>query len=384
MRIAIDARWITEEPSGIGQYTTNLIRYLSQHPNDSNIYFLIFSRKEVFERLEKELNLRERQNFKPVFVSYDVFSLLGQVKLPLLFRKIKIDLFHSTNFMIPLFSSKTKLVTTIHDLIPFLFPEYAPKSKKSRFYFLYRFLMQCIIKKVDHIFVDSKNSHKDLIENFKQAEKKASILTFGIDPSFTSQKTSQSHFSIQGKLTLKSPFILYVGRQDPYKNLLHLVKVFKELSKKIENLSLVIAGSKDKRYPELWQTISALGLDSKVILTGFLSQDDLVELYKKAAVLALPSRYEGFGLPLLEAMSCNVPVIASNTASIPEIVGDAGLLLDPDDAQGWIETISRLLKDDILKRELIEKGQQRLLLFNWEKTIKQLLLEYAKICPKRK
>ncbi len=382
MRIAIDARWITKESSGIGQYTTNLIRYLSKHSNHSNTYFLIFSKREIFEKLSLELNLKEKENFKPIFISYDVFSFLGQIKLPFLLNRMKIDLFHSTNFMIPLFSLKTKVVATIHDLIPFLFPEYAPRSKKSRFYFFYSFLMQCIIKKVNHIFVDSKNSYNDLIQNFKKADKKTSILTFGIDPSFNSQETSQPQFSIQKKLSLEGPFILYVGRQDPYKNLIHLVKVFKELSKDFDNLSLVIAGSRDERYPELWQTISALKLDSKVILTGFLSQNDLVHLYKKASVLALPSRYEGFGLPLLEAMSCGVPVVASNAASIPEIVGDAGILLDADDVGKWVESISCLLKDESLRLKLIEKGYQRLSLFNWEKTIEQLLLEYEKICQR--
>lgn len=379
MNIALDARWIIEEPSGIGQYTINLIRYLAQRPKDENRYFLFFSSKKISETINQELHLETKKNFQTVFIPYSVFSPLGQILLPLKLKRLKINLFHSPNFMIPLLAFKVKLVITVHDLIPFLFPEYAPRSKKSRYHFFYRLLMRFIVKRVDHVFTDSENSYQDMIKNFENAKWKTSVLTLGPDPSFHSWKVSKTGQTLRKKLNIEGRILLYVGRQDPYKNLVELVKIFHALTKRFSDISLVIAGPLDTRYPELGEIISKLGLESKVILTGFLSQDELISLYHEAAMLLLPSLYEGFGLPILEAFCCGVPVIASNTASIPELVGDAGLLVCPRDREAWIQSISHLLQDEILRQKFIQRGYKRQPLFTWENTIENLLKQYEKV-----
>lgn len=374
MKIGIDARWIIEEASGIGQYTLNLIRHIARKDR-KNEYFLFFQNPNILSGIKSELKSYSAQNFHFILVSYGVFSIQNQIFLPFKLAALKVEVFHSTNFMIPLYGFKTKYGVTIHDLIPFLFPEFAPRSKKSRFYFIYKMLMKRIVKKASFILVDSTHSSNDLTGNFSKAAGKTSVLTFGIDPSFQDFLHTSSE-GIRTKLGVFNKIILYVGRQDPYKNLMQLIKIFADVLKRGIDSTLVIAGSKDKRYPEIQTLIESLGLNKKVIMTGYLSQADLVCLYREASVLALPSLYEGFGLPLLEAMASGIPVIASNKASVPEVVGDAGVLLNPDSSSEWIDQIILLLNDAGKRQNLIEKGRKRLSFFSWEKAADEAVRIY--------
>ncbi|MBI1871732.1 MAG: glycosyltransferase family 4 protein [Chlamydiae bacterium] len=378
MRIGIDARWITKEPSGIGQYTIQLIKHLILH-DSQNEYFLFFSRREIEHRVSQEFSIGEKKNFHVVSFPYSVFSLRSQIFLPLKLRFLKIDLFHSTNFMTSLLTFQTRQIITVHDLIPFLFPEFAPRSKKSRYYKIYRFLLKMILKKVDHVFLDSEHSYRDLIRYFPSMESKASVLTFGIDSSFKRGTPSESKIGIRERFGIEGPILLYVGRQDPYKNLMNLVKIFHQLLPNKPNAVLILAGPEDVRYPELRELIRRLNLEKKVLVTGFLSQEELVRLYQEATFFLLPSLYEGFGLPILEAFACGVPVIASKVASIPEVVGEAGVLLDPQNEGAWVDAISNLLKCKEEREFLIQKGFEQLKNFSWDKAVDQVLKNYADI-----
>jgi len=377
MRIGIDARWIIEEPSGIGQYTLNLIRHLARK-DSKNEYFLFFQNEKIAKRIKEELRSYSERTLHFILVSYGVFSIKNQIFLPWKLRSLRIDVFHSTNFMIPLFGFGTKYGVTIHDLIPFLFPEFAPRSKKSRFYRIYQCLMKRIVKKAAFILVDSNHSAKDLTENFSKARDKTFVMTFGIDPSFQSSMENSSSAGIREKLGIHNQIILYVGRQDPYKNLMSLIRIHKNVLEKGTDATLVIAGSRDDRYPEITSLIAELQLQGKVKITGYLSQRDLVSLYREASLLALPSLYEGFGLPVLEAMASGIPVIASNKASIPEVMGDAGILLNPDSHPQWVDAIIQLLTNSEIRQNFIEKGRQRLSLFSWEKAAERAVSIYER------
>ena len=373
MRIGIDARWIIKESSGIGQYTKNLIRYLSRH-DFQNQYYIFFNEREMESQVWGELGLHKKENFHSIVVLYSVFSLKNQIFMPCSIRRLNLDVFHSTNFMIPLFARRVKTISTIHDLIPFLFPQYAPQSKKSRFYWIYKILMYCIVRRADHIFVDSNHSLKDLDRSFKESRNKTSVLMFGIDPSFADKLENTGKNEV--------PYILYVGRQDPYKNIIFLIRVFQKVQMKYDPIQLIIAGAEDKRYPEIRRTIENLGLKGKVIITGFLKQKDLVGLYQKAKIFVLPSLYEGFGLPILEAFSAGVPVVASCVASIPEIAGDAAVLIGPEEEGKWVEEIVDLLDHHDKVLQLRAKGFERLKCFQWEKTIQELMVHYEEILKK--
>jgi len=165
MKIGIDARWIMEESSGIGQYTLNLLRFLSQ-ADSRDLYFIFFSNRELLKTIDRDLGLTVKGNFYIILVPYGVFSLRNQIFLPVKLRRLRLDVFHSTNFMIPLAAFGVKLAVTIHDLIPLLFPEFAPRSRKSRFYVVYCLLMYTIIKRVRLILVDSQNSYQDMVRRF--------------------------------------------------------------------------------------------------------------------------------------------------------------------------------------------------------------------------
>jgi glycosyltransferase involved in cell wall biosynthesis len=182
----------------------------------------------------------------------------------------------------------------------------------------------------------------------------------------------------------KGPIILYVGRRDPYKNILGLIDIFHQLLNYSPNASLVLAGPEDLRYPQIQEHIEKLGLrgNGKVLMTGYLSQDDLVRLYRSATVLVLPSFYEGFGLPILEAFSCGIPVVASRISSIPELVQDAGILLDPKNTDDWVQAIDQLIKNQDLREKFVKRGYERLEDFSWQKAVKQLLHQYEETFQK--
>ncbi|MBI1883353.1 MAG: glycosyltransferase family 4 protein [Chlamydiae bacterium] len=378
MKIAIDARWIIEKPSGIGQYTINMIRFLMKE-NKTDEYFLFFSNKKIMKETCEILEIFQDPFFHLVLFPHGVFSLSSQIFLPLHLKKLKIDIFHSPNFMIPLFTFGTRLGVTLHDLIPFLFPHFAPRSKKSRFYKLYRLLMFWIVKRVHHVFVDSEHSYQDLVSHFPNTLQKTSVLKFGIDPSFEKSEPSSD---VEKKLNLTHPMILCVGRQDPYKNLMGLVKIFHRLLTKLPHASLVLAGPCDERYPELFSLIQELGLEKKVILTDFLSQAELVGLYQLADLFVMPSLYEGFGLPVLEAFSAGVPAVVSNRASLPEVAGEAGILLDPQDSGKWVETLEHVLKNEEMRKEMIKKGYAQLKKFSWETAAQGLIKTYEELVKK--
>jgi len=154
----------------------------------------------------------------------------------------------------------------------------------------------------------------------------------------------------------------------------------RQVARKREDAVLVLAGPPDERYPELACLIHESGMDGRVKMTGFLSQDELVELYNEAALLVLPSFYEGFGLPILEAFACGTPVVASRAASIPELVEDAGVLLDPKDTQRWVDEICRLLEDEVRRNSLIQRGYERLRAFSWPEAAKNILKMYEGLC----
>lgn len=377
MRIVIDGRWIIREPSGISHYTLNLVRALARRDPHSE-YFLLFQDQSIANEIMNSRDLCTCSNLSPVRVRSSVFSALSQFEVPMLLRKLKADIFHSTNFMAPLVVFGTRLVVTIHDLIPFLFPHFAPRSKKSRFYPAYRLLMQWIVRRADAIIVDSSNSYLDLSGSFPRAAAKTSVIPFGVDPSFHSGSEERSG-RIRRRWDLDGEIILYVGRQDPYKNVAGLIEIFSRVVRKRPGARLVIAGAEDPRYCEISRAIQDLNLADKVVVTGFLRQEELVDLYREASCVVLPSLYEGFGLPVLEAFTIGAPVVASNAASIPEIAGEAALLLDPKKPELWDDAIVQVLSDPRMRGSLVERGKARARSFSWEIAAGKILEIYRRL-----
>jgi glycosyltransferase involved in cell wall biosynthesis len=344
MKIAIDARWIFPEISGIGAYTRELIRHLAL-VDPENTYILLFDHPGVRDRTLRETGVGSASNVLVEMVPYGVFSWRSQALLPRLLSARGVDVYHSTNYMVPLrllpaAARAPKMVVTIHDVIPLLFPDHAPRSKKARLFLLYRWIMRRIAAIADTIVTDSRASAADVVKHLRIPGARAGrvkAIYCGVSPRFHPPEARRA----KGGVEIRE--LLYVGRSDPYKNLGTLVRAFAQARRECPfPLHLTLSGSPDARYPEAPVLTRELGLEREVTWTGYVSDDALLALYQRADVMVHPSRYEGFGLQVAEAMACGVPVICSNAGSLPEVVGDAAITLPPDDVGSGLNVVPRL------------------------------------------
>lgn len=325
MRVAIDCRWIFPKISGIGKYTENLINGLKKNNSNSNCIFL-----------------------QAPLVTYSPFSLKNQIFLPRLLNKLGVDLYHSSNFMISLFiPKKIKVVITIHDLIPFLFPHYTPAAKKTRFNRFFRWILKKAVNRADKIIAVSRCTGKDIVKFLGVDKNKVHVVYNCVDGEY--QKPN--HYN-------HNSYILFVGRRDPYKNLVGLIRAYARLVRdfKITN-KLLIVGEPDPRYPEPEIIADELNLREEIDFRGYVEKSELVKIYRNASVLVLPSLYEGFGLPVVEAMACGVPVIVSNTPALVEITGGNGIYIDPDDTDGLVRAMRDILHDKSTAEKMSENGK---------------------------
>ncbi len=385
MKIAIDARWIFPEISGIGSYTRELIAHLAELDAD-NDYTILFSDQSLLDRTVAETRLAHAKNFRTLRLPFGVFSVRNQFQLPGLIAKHGFDIFHSTNYMIPFAAfprhrrGRTASVVTIHDVIPMIFPHHAPRSRKSRMYPLYRRIMLEVGARADAIITDSDASRNDILKHLliapEEADKVKSI-HLGVSGGSIDSAGAQDRAARAGNCTRQ---ILYVGRFDPYKNVPVLVEAFAAAKKQCPfPISLVIVGQPDPRYPEASQLADRLGLADAVSWTGYLSDAELAAAYAGADLLVHPSRYEGFGLQVADAMACGLPVVCSNGGSLAEIAGDAAIVLDPDDVRGFGDAIVRVLSTPSLAADLSARGKRRASGFSWRKTAEKTLALYESL-----
>ena len=377
MKIVIDARWIFPELSGIGLYTQELIRALAQL-DQQNEYVLLFQQPEIQRRVTAYAGLETASNFRTELVSFGIFSLVNQIRLPNLIRRWGVDVFHSPNYMIPFRAfprrgRQTHCVVTIHDLIPLLFPEWTPRAKKTKLLPVFRRLIQAVGARADAILTVSEASRRDILRVFSIPEhsaQKVVVVPNGVALEYRP--------STAPKTPCDKKTILYVGRFDPYKNVVGLLTAFELLRREMPGaVRLVIAGSPDARYPEALDFARQRDLEVDIEWRGYISGQQLVAAYQQADVFVLPSRYEGFGLTVLEAMACGTPVVCSNVSSLPEVAGDAALLVAPDDAADMAQAIRRIMQEPGLAAALREKGLQRAAGFSWRHTAELTLRAYA-------
>ena len=378
MKIGIDARWIFRETSGIGVYTAELIRHLAQIDR-GNDYTLFFDRADAMRQTQAELGALGAANFKTCDAGCGIFSLRGQVKMPSLIKRLELDVFHSTNYMLPLPAfprgrrGRTAAVITIHDLIPLVSPSAAPRALKARLMPLYRRLMREVVERSRLVITVSEHSRNDIIARLQCPPERVAAIPEGVAPRFRPPADSSRRFARRKKV------VLWVGRRDPYKNLPGLIEAFAILrASSREALELRLVGPEDRRYPEADTLISALGLAGSVTKVGPVSDSAIVAEYQNASVFALPSFYEGFGLPVLEAMACGVPVVCSNRCSLPEICADAALLVEPGDSSALAAAMNRVLADPRLAMDLSARGLGQAAKFSWPETARRTLRAYEK------
>lgn len=361
MRIVIDARMYNE--SGIGRYTRNLIEQL-QKLDDKNEYFVLLLNKD-FETLEFQ------KNFKKVLADFKWYGLAEQRKLPKILYQIEPDLVHFPHFNVPIFY-KDKFVVTIHDLIHQHHQMKRSTALNPLIYkikqFGYNKVFKNAISKSIKILVPSSYV-RDLLINEWKLEKEKIVVTYeGVDDKILSLAKRVGKVDlVKKKFNIKPPYIFYVGNAHPHKNVEGLIKAFLKLRKSYQYLQLVLSGN-DHYF---WQRIKKEYNHKDIIYTGFVSDEELVSLYKKAKVFVMPSFEEGFGIPLLEAFVCGTPVVSSNVASLPEISRDAAIYFNPKDTDDMVDKISKVLNSEKLRKDLIKKGQKRVKEFSWQELAKK-------------
>ena len=266
------------------------------------------------------------------------------------------------------FFSRIPYVVTIFDLSYLHFPEL---FKKDDLYQLTNWSKRSI-EKSKHIFAISESTKDDIIKNYNVPQSKISVTYMGYDSKFKPQQASIIR-SVKQKYKISGDYIIFVGTLQPRKNIIRLIEAFSNLYQDNKNLKLVIAGKKGWMYDQIFQKVEDLNLKSKVIFTNFVPSDDLPALISGAKLYVLPSLWEGFGIPVIEAQACGVPAVVSSVSSLPEVVGDSAILVDPDSAKSITEGMNKVLHDEKLAKTLSTKGLQNAKRFAWEKSAQETL-----------
>mgnify|MGYP001765190225 CR=1 FL=1 len=375
-RVAVDARWVFRELSGIGRYTLELLKQLGEIGGAFR-YLVLVRDGERRAFVEREAGLAGKANFEFAELPYGPFSLRGQFAAARLLRERDVAVYHSTNFMVPLpaFPRRKphaiRCICNVHDLIPLVHPEFTPKALKTRFFPVYRGLMHEIARRADAVATGSESAKRDIVSWLGVPEARIAVAPDGVDGRYGPGGEKPS--ARGGPKT-----VLYVGRSDPYKNLPGLVEVFARLVREGGVAArLRIVGSPDARYPEAGETARRLGVADRVEWAGYLDDAQLVRVYQDADALALLSRYEGFGLPVLEAMACGTPVVCSNAASLPEVAGAAARIVAPDDVAGAAAALQDVLTDPAEAARLRAAGLEQAKRFSWRAAAETMLRLYG-------
>ena len=365
MRVILDARWIFPELSGVGVVTQELVRHLPAVAPDDEFVFL-FRDPALRDRVADETGFLNHANACAELVPWGPFDPRGQWDLPRRLRRWGADLFHSPNYMFPLPGARpdrpgrVRMAATVHDLIPLLFPHYTPRALKTRLFPLYRALMREVGRRADLLLTVSEATRADLVRELcPDRPDRVVVVPNGIGEAFLAAEPLPAP---------RPPHLLYVGRFDPYKNVPLLIEAFARLRKDVPDARLTIIGPPDARYPEARERARALGVEPALTWSGYQETPALVEAYRRAAVFVLPSRYEGFGLPVLEAMACGTPVVCSDIPALAEVAGDAAVRVPPDDAAALAAALRRVLVEPALAARLVEAGRRRAREFSWRRT----------------
>ncbi len=360
MLIGIDAsRSVAQRRTGTENYSLNLIRHLLISDTEHR-YRLYFNHPPPY-------------NLQPVTCDLRIMPfprLWTHLRLSWEMARRPPDVLFVPAHVLPIVHPRRSVVT-IHDLGYLYYPEaHRPLDR------LYLDLStRYNARAAAHLIVDSLATKRDLVERYGTNSDKITVIHPGYDKeTFQPVRDEGAIEAIKAKYGIASDYILFVGTLQPRKNLVRLIEAFASMQVgKYANLQLVIAGKKGWLYQEIFRQVEEFGLEDRVVFTGYVPEGDLPVLMSGARLFVFPSLYEGFGLPVLEAMACGVPVACSNVSSLPEVAGDAAVLVDPLDVEGMAVAIERVLGDEDLRGELIERGFEQAKKFSWEKCARETL-----------
>ena len=369
MRIGIDGRYIEDHFPGIGRYAYNLINKIPELAPEAA--FLVFHDPRLLNTRYDVEDLARHPNLQLVSVDVPTLSLKEQYWLRSLAGSLSLDLVHSPYYIKPYWLPCPSVVG-IHDLIPMIYPQHLPHRWTA---WIFRAAASLAVRRASHVIAISESTKADLVHLFGTSPEKITVTYLAADERFHPLERKDCERVLQ-RYGLPRGYILYLGINKPHKNLVFLLQVFSQVETEVK---LVLAGKEDPRYPQARQEAERLNLGERVVFLGEVADNDLPMLYNGAELFVFPSLYEGFGLPVLEAMACGTPVICSSTSSLPEIVGDAALTLDPLDRDAWVAALAELLEKEALRAEMRTKGLRRAQTFSWEETARRTWLVYQRI-----
>ena len=373
MRIGIDAQLLGERDSGVEVCIRNLIRALAR--TDAENGYVVYTRRGI-----RPLDIgdssrvvirptRWPNRFRPVRI------LWQQAALPHILSADGIQLLHAPGYVMPRFCG-CPAVVTIHDVIAVKFPGLCKRTNVLH----YGMMLPAAVKKAARILASSERTRDDLVELLGADPERIEVVYPGVGEEFQPVEDEAHIAEVAARLHLPERFILFVGNLEPKKNLPTLVRAFAFLKRhrRIPH-RLVIAGKRGWKCADVFRAIREEGVEQEVLFCDYVSPENLPALYSMAEVFAFPSLYEGFGLPPLEAMACGTPVVTSNAGSLPEVLGEAALQVDPLDADALQKVIHKILTNRFLRRHLSAEGRKRAGRFTWSETARRTISVYERV-----
>ena len=365
MKIGIDARLVHYQPAGIGQYTVRLAEALAAIDTE-NTYVILQSRKDTTPLVDNAV-VRRRSMLTPPHHRFEQWTL------PLELHALGLDLLHSPDF-IPPFRRPCRSVITVHDLAFLRFPGLMTGESQN-----YYSQINHAVRSANHIIAVSESTKRDLVSLVGADERKITCVYEAAGPQFRPAGAA-AITSVRQRYGLMGDYLLFVSTIEPRKNIPFLLQAYARMRETwpqgSEPPRLVLAGHKGWLYESIFAMRDELHLGDAVLCTGGVAVEDLPALYSGARAFVLPSLYEGFGLPVLEAMSCGAPVITSNTSSLPEVAGDAAILVSPQDLYGLAAAMQRLSLDEGLRMQMSVRGAAQAARFSWERAARETLAVY--------
>lgn len=377
MKVAINSLVIDEKKTGVGNYAYNLVSTLLQQDVNIGYNIDVFAQKNFWQKNQKQ-NLNQNINIK---VSKSLKSnycriLYEQLILPIKYIYGQYDIIHLLDYQSPFLHLNKNYIISIHDLSFFLFTNTFSKGQR-----IYKQVNTNYgLKNAKGIITISKSTKEDILTIFPYIdERKIEIIPLAVNSIFKRKIYEDEIIETKQRFNINGEYILFVGTLEPRKNIFTIINSFRKILYYYPNIKLVIVGKKGWLYQEILKKVRNERLQGNVIFTDYVKDEYLPALYKGAKAFLFPSLYEGFGIPVLEAMTVGCPVITSNLSSLPEVAGNAGILINPLDEEEIADSILILLNNEDKRKELIINGKKRAESFSWEKTAEKTIKVYEKI-----
>jgi glycosyltransferase involved in cell wall biosynthesis len=360
MRIVLDARKYFDY--GIGTYIQNLIAHM-----ESRAELVLLVAPNDAQQIEQLCTTQKRINSSHKYSIRELYSIAADA------NRLKADVFHTPHYTTP-FGLKMPCVTTIHDILHITGKEYFPFPKR-----LYaRAIVAHACKMAKAVIVDSEFTKRELMDVFPIADERVHVIHLGVSSDYFKQYSESAVKSFRKKYGMVKPTILYTGSLKPHKNIALLIEAFSNMMHHSE-YQLAFSGEPIKERRELWDLIKQKRLTGDIVDIGRVSQSDLALAYHAASVVVLPSLYEGFGFSILEAMASGTPAIGARAGSIPEVMGDGGILFDPHSVEELSVALERVLNDTEFQRQLVQRGLQNVARFSWERCAEETFQIYKDV-----